>query len=354
MYKHGLIGQPVSRIDGPLKVEGKARFAAEVPIAGIAYAALAYSTIARGTIKTIDTAVAEAAPGVVLVMTYLNAPRLATPPVMMSAQKACAPSDLPIMQDAEIHWNGQPVALVLAETQDEADYAVALIRVSYQGLPAATSFDAAKPNARVPDSILGEPPSIEIGDAETALEQAEYKVGPDLPHASIQPQCDRAARCNGGLGWGSAHRPTMRRRWSIQRPGRWRRSSASRKSRFGFFPPMSAEVSGGKGLWDHQILAAAASRMSGRPVRIVLSREGVFRLVGGRTTTEQRVAVGAQSDGALSALIHTGIAAMTTHNNCPEQFTFPARHLYAAEAIKIGQKVADMDMLANTFMRRSR
>ena len=108
---------------------------------------------------------------------------------------------------------------------------------------------------------------------------------------------------------------------------------------------------GGKVLWDHQILAAAASKLAGRPVRIMLSREGVFRIVGGRTTTEQRVALGAKSDGTLAALIHTGVAAMTSHNDCPEQFTFPARHLYAADAIKVAQEVADMNMVPNTFMR---
>jgi xanthine dehydrogenase YagR molybdenum-binding subunit len=77
----------------------------------------------------------------------------------------------------------------------------------------------------------------------------------------------------------------------------------------------------------------------------------VFRIIGGRTTTEQRVALGAKRDGTLAALIHSGVAAMTTHNACPEQFTFPARHLYAADTIKVAQQVADMDMLANTFMR---
>jgi xanthine dehydrogenase YagR molybdenum-binding subunit len=82
-------------------------------------------------------------------------------------------------------------------------------------------------------------------------------------------------------------------------------------------------------------------------VRIILSREGVFRIIGGRTMTEQRVALGAKPDGTLAALVHTGVAAMTTHNACPEQFTFPARHLYAADTIKVAQQVADMDMLAN-------
>jgi xanthine dehydrogenase YagR molybdenum-binding subunit len=108
---------------------------------------------------------------------------------------------------------------------------------------------------------------------------------------------------------------------------------------------------GGKGLWSHQILAAAASKLAGRPVRLVLSREGVYRLIGGRTTTVQRVALGAAGDGRLDALIHTGVAAMTAHNNVPEQFTFPARHMYAAKSFRLEQKVADMDMLANTFMR---
>jgi xanthine dehydrogenase YagR molybdenum-binding subunit len=86
-------------------------------------------------------------------------------------------------------------------------------------------------------------------------------------------------------------------------------------------------------------------------VRLVLSREGVYRLVGGRTPTVQRVALGAARDGKLAALIHSGVAAMTAHNNCPEQFTFPARHLYAAKSFRLEQKVANLDMLANTFMR---
>ena len=108
---------------------------------------------------------------------------------------------------------------------------------------------------------------------------------------------------------------------------------------------------GGKGLWSHQILAIAAAKLAKRPVRIALSREGVFRIAGGRTTTEQRVALGANADGTLAALIHTGVVAMTPHNNCPEQFTFPARHLYASRSFLLDQKVADIHMLANTFMR---
>ena len=79
--QHGVIGTPVSRLDGPLKVRGGAQFAAEVPLDGLVYAALAYATIARGRIVTLDTVAAEDAPGVVLVMTHHNAPRMNTPAV---------------------------------------------------------------------------------------------------------------------------------------------------------------------------------------------------------------------------------------------------------------------------------
>ena len=81
--KHGVIGTPVSRLDGPLKVQGRARFAAELPMDGMVYAALAYSTVAKGRIATLDTGAAEAAPGVVLVMTHKNAPRMKAPPLFM-------------------------------------------------------------------------------------------------------------------------------------------------------------------------------------------------------------------------------------------------------------------------------
>src|SRR5277367_906844 len=105
-HKHGLIGAAVSRIDGPLKVTGKAAFCAEFPMERLAYTALKYSTTGRGRITEIDTAAAEAAPGVVVVMTHRNAPKLNPAPPFMSKPKGAGPDDLPIMQDDRIHWNG--------------------------------------------------------------------------------------------------------------------------------------------------------------------------------------------------------------------------------------------------------
>jgi len=112
--KRGLVGAQVSRIDGPLKVRGAARFAAEVPMEGMVYASVVYSTIAKGRITALDTGAAQDASGVVLVMTHQNAPPMNPAPASLSAAKGFAGDDLPVMQDDRIHWNGQPIALVLA------------------------------------------------------------------------------------------------------------------------------------------------------------------------------------------------------------------------------------------------
>jgi xanthine dehydrogenase YagR molybdenum-binding subunit len=348
--KHGLIGQPVSRVDGPLKVGGKARFAAEVPLEGMLHAALAYSTIAKGRIVRLDTVAAEAAAGVRLVMTHRNAPRMAIQPMFGESAKGAGTSDLPIMQDAEIHWNGQPIALVLADTHEQAQHAATLIVAEYAGEPAITSFAVAKSAARVPENILGEPSEIAIGNAEAALIGAAVSVDaiyrtPRHNHNAIELHAATLSWEGDRLTVHDATQMANNTAFTIAGVF-WIKEEQVR-----IISPYVGGGFGGKGLWWHQILAAAASRLIGRPVRIMLSREGVFRIIGGRTTTEQRVALGAKRDGTLAALIHTGVAAMTSHNNCPEQFTFPARHLYAADAIKVAQEVADMNMIANTFMR---
>lgn len=104
-------------------------------------------------------------------------------------------------------------------------------------------------------------------------------------------------------------------------------------------------------IWQYKAIAAAAAKLAQRPVRVALTREGVYRAIGGRTTTEQRVAIAASADGHFEAIIHTGTSAMTRHNALPEAFIVPTRALYQADNMKLAVKVADMDMLANSYMR---
>jgi len=348
--KHGALGSSTPRVDGPRKVQGQARFAAEVPAEHMTYAALLYSSIARGRITALDTAAAEAAPGVAFVMTYRNAPRLKPPAMFLSDPRAAGASSLPVMQDTSIHWNGEPVAVVLAETQEQADHAKSLIQVEYAAERASLSFEQAAMHSHQPENVLGEPAMIQVGDAEAALAGAAFKVDrrfrtPRHSHAAIEPHAATV--------WWEGEQLVIHDTTQMLHQARWTLAGifGIPEETIRILSPFVGGGFGGKGLWSHQILAVAASKLSGRPVRVELSREGVFRVAGGRTTTEQRVALGANADGTLAALIHTGIVAMTEHNNCPEQFTFPARHLYAADAMLLEQRVADMDMLANTFMR---
>jgi xanthine dehydrogenase YagR molybdenum-binding subunit len=349
-HERGLIGAPISRLDGPLKVRGEARFAAEFPMDGMLYAALAYSTVARGRIATLDTSGAEAAPGVVLVMTHRNAPRMNPVPPFGTTPLAAGGNTLPILQDDLVHWNGQPIALVLAETQEQANHARSLIRATYETAPAVTSFDEAKAHARQPQPFLGRELETKIGDAEVALAAAPFKVDavyrtPHQNHNAIEPHAVT-------LGWDGDELVVHGAEQGVVH------AAGTLAGVFGLAPAQvhvtSPHVGGGfgaKGVWDHHLLAAAAAKLAGRPVRLALSREGVFRVVGGRAATEQRVAIGARADGRFDAVIHTGVAAIARHSHLPEAFTAGTPTLYRAGSFELGVRVADIDMVANTFMR---
>ncbi len=347
--QHGLIGAQVSRLDGPLKVQGAARFAAEYVMEGMVYAALRYSTIARGAITKLDTTAAEAAAGVVLVMTYRNAPRMQPPPLFLTGPKAAGGANLPVMQNPSIHWNGEPVGVVLAETQEQADYAASLIHVAYESSPPRT-FDEAREHPRTPDSLVGQPVEVLVGDAEAALIDAAHSVDltfrtPRHNHNAIEPHAVTLGWDGDELFVHDASQGVKGHAWTFAQV------FGIDEEQVHVTSPYVGGGFGGKTLWSHHLLGAAASKLAGRPVRVTLSREGVYRLVGGRTNTEQRVAIGADTDGRFKALIHTGVSAMTPYNGLAEQFTFPARHMYATETLKTDQQVVDMDMLANSFMR---
>jgi xanthine dehydrogenase YagR molybdenum-binding subunit len=349
-HKHGLIGAPISRIDGPLKVAGKATFAAEFPLENLVYATLHYSRIARGRIAEIDTSAAEAAAGVVLVMTYRNAPRLKPMPPFMSQPKAAGGDDVPIMQDDQVHWNGQPVAVVLAETQEQADHAQSLIRVTYEPGHGVTTLAEAKANGSETGLFQGEPLKFDVNAAEEKLAAAPHRVDaryttPRHNHNPIELHAATLFWDGDELRVHDASQAVDHAAWTMAQV------FGIEEAQVHLTSPYVGGGFGSKTLWQHQILAAAAAKLARRPVRIMLSREGVFRIVGGRTLTEQRVAIGAQDDGSFDAIIHTGTVAMTPHNNMPEPFILPARSAYGARSFLLHVETVKLNMTANTFMR---
>jgi xanthine dehydrogenase YagR molybdenum-binding subunit len=196
----------------------------------------------------------------------------------------------------------------------------------------------------------GEPLKLEIGHAEAALAAAPHRIDvtyrtPRHNHNPIELHAVTVAWHGDDLVVHDGSQAVAHTAWSLAQ------MFGIDEKQVHVTSPYVGGGFGSKTLWSHQVLAAAASKLSGRPVRLVLSREGVYRGVGGRTLTEQRVAIGAQADGRFDALIHTGVVAMSPHNNLPEPFILPARCLYASGSFKLDVEVATVDMLANTFMR---
>ncbi|RSM67957.1 xanthine dehydrogenase family protein molybdopterin-binding subunit [Kibdelosporangium aridum] len=346
----GRIGASVSRVDGPLKVRGKATFAAEFALDGMVYAALVFSTIPKGRIAMLDTSAAEAAPGVVLVMTHLNAPRMRPMPLFGTSEKAAGVDSLPIMQDDRVHWNGQAIAVVLAETREQADHAGSLIRVTYEAEPATTSFERAKANGTDTAWLFGHELHIEIGDAEAVLAAAPMSVDaiyrtPYQNHNAIEPHATTVVWHGDELVMHDASQLVVHQAWSLAH------IFGLEEEQVRVTAPYVGGAFGGKGFWSHQVLAAAAAKLAGRPVRLALSREGVYRTVGGRARTEQRVAIGASADGHFDAIIHTGTAVSSRDKASPEAFTFPTQSTYAAGSFEIDLQLAYQDMVANSTMR---
>ncbi|HTG39377.1 xanthine dehydrogenase family protein molybdopterin-binding subunit [Sphingomonas sp.] len=349
--KRVALGTQQPRIDGPEKVRGAARFAAEVPMEKLLHASFVHSTIARGTIAEIEVAAAEAAPGVALVMTHRNAPKLTVPPLMgITNLKAAGNHSLPVMQDAQIHWNGQVVAVVLAETREQADHAATLVRIRYDAVPSRTRFEAGKTHASTPESVLVERNRVDKGNARKKLAEAAYSIDatyntPWQNHNPIEPHATTIAWQAGKLIVHDATQMLHATAGSLAKVFGLKETDVFVSS------PFVGGGFGAKAMWDHQILGVAAAKLAGRPVRVRLSRASMHRLIGGRTQTEQRVALGADADGKLKALLHHGYATKPLHSACEEGFSLTGRSLYASESFDIVQHSVDLDLLANSFMR---
>ena len=347
------IGKPLNRVDGQLKVKGEATFSAEFDVENLAYAALVYSTIAKGKITVIDASQAESATGFIRILSHENAPAVKVPPMAdANGSGGAANSDLPVFKDATVYWNGQPIVVVLAQTQAQAEHAASLVKVEYEAEQPDVSFDALKAEAKAPPNIFGEPAEFEIGDAEKALAAAQVQVDrvyqtPRYNHNAIEPHATIAT-------WSEDGALTIYD--TTQNLGGLRTTLATmfsvKPDKIRVISPFIGGAFGGKGsMWFNTAMCALAAKVVGRPVKLALSREGVFRVVGGRTVSQQRVALGTNASGRLQSLIHSGTTATTSHNNFAEQFTFPARHLYGSPNLLVSQKIVYLDTVSNTSMR---
>ena len=174
----GAIGQQVSRVDGPLKVTGTARYSGEITLPGLAYAQIVGAEVASGRV-TIDTSQAERAQGVAGILTHHNTPKVNQVPLVPSLLGGPAPGETFFpMQDDVIHYAGQPVAVVVADTLEQAQYAATLVRVSYAEAPSVTTIDQGRGDAYEPERIFGGliPGSVRRGNVQDGLAAADLRI----------------------------------------------------------------------------------------------------------------------------------------------------------------------------------
>src|SRR5437763_1980569 len=175
------VGTPMSRVDGRLKVTGGARYAAEFQVKDVAYGVLVLSTVARGQVTKIDTAAAEKAPGVLAVITHKSAGKVVLPEKVKALVDPRVGSPLQPFQDDQVHYHGQPIAVVVADTFERATHAATLVRTTYQEEKAVLDFaDAAAqgftPHEMKTDRNAEKPPDYQRGDADKAFDGAPVKV----------------------------------------------------------------------------------------------------------------------------------------------------------------------------------
>ncbi len=346
MTKDSLIGQPISRTDGYLKVTGRARYAAEFAPTGIAYAALVESTIPSGRIIDMDTSAAERASGVLLVLTHRNADKLPYLPAKeRPAVDPVSGEQLRVLQDADVKFSGQPIGLVVAATRIEAEHAASLVRVTYDRDPAPlTHFDPARSRPTSEAAAKkGRGPETKQGDADGALATAAIRVDqtyvqPREHHNAMEPHATVAH-------WEGDHLTL----WSkTQWVGNERDAIAlifgipSEQVRV-INPFVGGAFGSALRTWPHVTLAALGARRTGRPVQLELTRRQLFQSVGFRPRTEQRVALGADRGGQLAALIQEAVGQTSTYEEFAEATLDVPAVTYACPNRRTSYRLVEMN-----------
>ncbi|MER6035762.1 xanthine dehydrogenase family protein molybdopterin-binding subunit [Streptomyces sp. NPDC001835] len=340
------VGTAHTRVEGRDKVTGAARYSGEIPFAGLAHGWLVLSTIARGRIRALDTDAVLDMPGVVAVLDHRNAPRLNTDYVGMLGtppDPTCA-----VFQHDRVPHLGWPVALVVAETPEQAREAAESLVVDYEQEPHDIDFDGEHPDAYPVDGFMPAVTGKGDLDAELAASahvvDAEYTT-PEEHHSMMEPHAATARWDGGRLEVVDSNQGAT---WVVgELANLFSLDPASVRVR-------SEHVGGGfgsKGVRAHQVAAVMAATALRRPVRVVLTRRQMFSLAGYRSPTTQHVRLGADATGRLRALEHRSVSVTSTVHEFVEPSAGVARVMYDADAHHTANRVVRLDLPTPTWMR---
>ncbi|MFF0778045.1 xanthine dehydrogenase family protein molybdopterin-binding subunit [Streptomyces sp. NPDC003720] len=340
------VGTAHTRVEGRDKVTGAARYSGEIPFAGLAHGWLVLSTIARGRIRALDTDAVLDMPGVVAVLDHRNAPRLNTDYVGMLGtppDPTCA-----VFQHDRVPHLGWPVALVVAETPEQAREAAESLVVDYEQEPHDIDFDGEHPDAYPVDGFMPAVTGKGDLDAELAASahvvDAEYTT-PEEHHSMMEPHAATARWDGGRLEVVDSNQGAT---WVVgELANLFSLDPASVRVR-------SEHVGGGfgsKGVRAHQVAAVMAATALRRPMRVVLTRRQMFSLAGYRSPTTQHVRLGADATGRLRALEHRSVSVTSTVHEFVEPSAGVARVMYDADAHHTANRVVRLDLPTPTWMR---
>jgi xanthine dehydrogenase YagR molybdenum-binding subunit len=348
-----VIGKSVSRVDGRLKVTGTATYAAEFEVPNLAHAAVVRSTIANGRMTSIDASEAERSSGVLAVLTHRNAPRLAYRP-HKGLPDPVVGERLHVLQDDQVSHQGQPIALVLAETLEQATHAASLVRVTYAPVLAITDINLVAPvdpTQEKTDQGEVKPDEQRRGDPDGAFAAAAVKVDqtyviPRENHNPIEMYATIADWDGDSL--------------TLWDKTQWVHNVAEEIASVFGLPAENVRVISpfvggafGSGLrtWPHVTLAALGARVVGRPVKLMLTRRDMYYSVGFRPHTVQRVALGASRDGRLQATWHEGYQETSTYEEFTEALLSATRFLHSCPNVYTRHRIAPMNVHTPTYMR---
>jgi xanthine dehydrogenase YagR molybdenum-binding subunit len=360
------IGAPLNRIDSRLKVTGSARYAAEMPVKNVAHAILIQSTIAKGRIAEIDTAAAEKAPGVLLVMTHRNAPlhndkqkpaqqRGADYPLLQGGKQTVQQpgEDYPLLQDDQVRYNGQHIGLVVAETFEAATHAARLVKIRYEEEQPSVTLEQALDKLTVPQHFRGGArlPDSNRGNPDQAFVEAPVKIDrtyttPVEHHNPMEPHAVIAV-------WDGDELVVFH---STQAVANSRRTIAGHLG----IPEnkvrtVSHFIGGGFGTkgstWPHVTLAAMAAHVVKRPVKLVLTRRQMYSSNGFRPATRQHLRLGADNDGRLLAVRHDSMVHTASFGEWVEPCGLATELMYSCPNVGVTHRVAPTDTGMPTFMR---
>jgi xanthine dehydrogenase YagR molybdenum-binding subunit len=337
----GVLGKPLDRVDGRLKVTGGARYAYEMQQNAL-YGFVVEASIGKGTIKSIDTRAAEKSPGVVLVLTYRNAPEQGTGDHHEAH---------PVLTGPKVTRYGEPVAFVVAESFEQARAAAYLVNVKYDRSAGKYALRSNLRQARVPQPKGAPAADSSVGDFAGAFASAPVQVDvtyttPLQSHAMMEPHATLATWEGEKLILHTANQMLNQGQQAV---------ATTLKIPVENVRLISPFIGGGFGgkLWVNAdaILVAIASRQLKRPVKAALTRQQIFHVTTHRSDTIQRLRLGTDRDGRIVAIGHDVFSGNLPSEQTYEGAALQTRTLYAGPNRLTRHRLAPLDIPVASSMR---